>query len=249
MKSHLECPDQDFYEYNSANVRGIDTIRDIGSGCQYAAFSGGIKIYLLDECHKITPDGQAALLKLLEDTPSHVFFILCTTDPEKLITTIKTRCSRFEVSALPRHSQMKLLRDVCGKEGVEIDSPILIKIADSCNGSPRQALVMLDQIIDIVDPDIAMQAIIDCTVDDVKVLDLCRALVGGRATWAEVSTILKGLTGEPESIRYAVLGYLNSVLLNRGDDRTAKTITYFCESYMYVGKAGLSLSCYMAVTQ
>jgi len=245
MKVHLGCSDQDFYEYNSANVRGIDTIRDIGSSCQYSAFSGGVKMYLLDECHKITLDGQHALLKLLEDTPPHVFFVLCTTEPDKLIPTIRTRCSRFDVASLTRHNLLKLLKNVCEKEGVQVDPAVLTKIVTSCNGSPRQALVMLDQVIDISDPDLAIQVIRDCTVDDVKVLDLCRALVGGRVSWSEVAGILKGLDSDPESVRYAVLGYLNAVMLSNPSERIAKAISAFSESYIYTGKAGLTLSCYM----
>jgi DNA polymerase-3 subunit gamma/tau len=245
IAKELKCSDRDFQEYNSANVRGIDTIREIANNCRYAPLSGKIKIYLLDEIHKATNDAQNALLKLLEDTPSHVRFILCTTDPDKLLKTIKTRCSSFQVSSLKITNIVKLLDWVCEEEKVEVDQKVINKIAESCDGSPRQALVMLDQIIDIEDEEIAFKAILDSTIDERNILDLCRKLLGTGKRWAELSQILKVIDEEPEKCRYAILSYLSKVLLNNPSDRVAQMIDLFSDSYIYKGKAGLILSCYM----
>lgn len=247
VANELGCSERDFFEYNSANVRGIDTIRDIATNAVYAPLNGKIKVYLLDEFHKATNDAQNAILKLLEDTPKHVVFILCTTDPEKLLKTIKTRCSTYQVNALPRIKILTLLKNVSKQEEVDVDIEVLKKISDICQGSPRQALVLLDQVIDIEDTDLAIQAIVDNTVDEVKVLDLCRVLMKPRKSWKEVSDIIKGLENtEVENIRYAILGYLSSVLLNKESDQVLNMIEVFSSSWMYSGKAGLISSCYMA---
>jgi len=143
MANELKCSDRDLQEYNSSNTRGIDTIREIANNCRYSPLNGKVKIYLLDEIHKATNDAQNALLKLLEDTPNHVRFILCTTDPEKLLKTIKTRCSTFVVSSLQRAKIMKLLKWVCEEEKCDISQKVIQKIAECADGSPRQSLVLL----------------------------------------------------------------------------------------------------------
>lgn len=247
IKEELNCSDKDFYEYNVADVRGIDTIRDISSNSRFAPLSGKVKMYLLDECHKLTTDAQNALLKLLEDTPSHVRFLLCTTDPEKLIKTIRTRCSTYSVSLLPKAKILKLLKLVVNLEEKEVAPEIIKKITDVSNGSPRQALVILDQVVDIEDDEIALQTIIDSTVDEVKVLDLCRMLVDKNTSWEKICNCIKGLENtEPETIRYSVLGYFTSILLNKDSPVIVQLIEIFSDSWIYSGKAGLVSSCYMS---
>lgn len=246
IANKLGCSDRDFSEFNSANVRGIETIREIATNSAYAPMSGKVKVYLLDEFHKATVDAQNAILKLLEDTPQHVVFILCTTDPEKLLKTIKTRCSTYQVNSLPRIKIVSLLKKVCQEEGVEVSAEILKRIADVSQGGPRQALVLLDQVIDIEDEELALQTIIDNTVDEIKVLDLCRLLIK-KSSWQEIANTIKGLEStEVENIRYAILGYLSAVLLSKGDERIANLIEIFSPSWMYTGRAGLTSSCFLS---
>lgn len=244
IKRELGCSEKDFFEYNMANTRGIDTIREIIANAIYAPLNGSKKIYLIDEAHKLTTDAQNSLLKILEDTPDHIRFILCTTDPDKLIATIRNRCTAYQVSPLIAPLMTALLKGVCKKEGLDIRPTILREIVKVSEGSPRHALVLLEQISDIHDDDVALRIIGEGLVNEAKTIELCRALL--KKDWGDVATILKGLTVEPESVRYAILGYMNSVLLSKGDDRTANIITLFTESFMYSGKAGLSLSCYLS---
>jgi len=249
MKSYLECSDEDFHEYNAANTRGIDTIREIRSTAEYKPWLGKVKIYLLDEVHKLTNDAQNAVLKLLEDTPEHVRFVLCTTDPEKLLKTIRTRCTTFQVSALPKRSIVKLLRDVCTNERVLIDKgfeKVVEEIARVSEGLPRKALVLLDQVIDLNNED-ALKAIEKVTLNESTTLELCQLLIESVPNkWGRVATILKGLDTEPETVRYSILGYLAVVLLNKGDVRVAQMISIFSESFMYSGRAGLIAACFLA---
>jgi len=249
MKSYLECSDEDFHEYNAANTRGIDTIREIRSTAEYKPWLGKVKIYLLDEVHKLTNDAQNAVLKLLEDTPEHVRFVLCTTDPEKLLKTIRTRCTTFQLSALPKRSIVKLLRDICKNEQVTIDQgfeKVLEEIARVSEGLPRKALVLLDQVIDLNNED-ALKAIEKVTLNESTTLELCQLLIESVPNkWERVAVILKGLDTEPETVRYSILGYLAVVLLNKGDVRVAQMISIFSESFMYSGRAGLIATCFLA---
>jgi len=249
MKSYLECSDEDFHEYNASNTRGIDTIREIRSTAEYKPWLGKVKIYLLDECHQLTKDAQSAVLKLLEDTPEHVRFILCTTDPEKLLKTIRTRCTTFQVSALPKRIILQLLRSICEQEKIPIDgdfSKVLEEIARVSEGLPRKALVLLDQVVDLNDEE-ALKAIEKTTMNESTTLELCQLLIDSvPKKWERVAIILKGLDVEPETVRYSILGYLGVVLLNKGDLRVAQMISIFSESFMYSGKAGLIAACYLA---
>ena len=249
MKSYLECSDEDFHEYNAANTRGIDTIREIRSTAEYKPWLGKVKIYLLDEVHKLTNDAQNAVLKLLENTPEHVRFVLCTTDPEKLLKTIRTRCTTFQVSALPKRIILQLLRSICEQEKIPIDgdfSKVLEEIARVSEGLPRKALVLLDQVVDLNDEE-ALKAIEKVTLNESTTLELCQLLIESVPNkWGRVATILKGLDTEPETVRYSILGYLAVVLLNKGDVRVAQMISIFSESFMYSGRAGLIAACFLA---
>jgi DNA polymerase III subunit gamma/tau len=244
IAKELKCSDRDFYEYNSANLRGIDSMREIINSIKYAPLNGKIKVYLLDEFHQATKDAQNALLKLLEDTPEHVVFILCTTEPEKIIKTIKTRCTHFPVTRLQKAKIINLLKEITKKEKIEMEDKIFQKIAEVCDGSPRQALVILDQIIDIPDDESAFMAIQNMTVNETSVLELAQALLQ-KSKWATVSKILKEIDGEPEKIRYAILNYMSMVLLSKDSPRASIIMDVFLESWMYSGKAGMIQACYI----
>lgn len=151
IKKELGCSDLYFFEINAADARGIDSIRQMISDCRFLPWIGSTKVYVLDEVHQMTKEAQNALLKILEDTPQHVYFILCTTEPKKIISTIKTRCSTYQVSPLPASLIRDLLVWVCNEERKEVPNEVLNAISQTCEGSPRQALVSLDQVIDIDD--------------------------------------------------------------------------------------------------
>jgi len=183
---------------------------------------------------------------LLEDTPKHVRFILCTTDPDKIIVGVKQRCSIYQVGLLKRSKILKILKWVLKEEQVEVNDSILNKITEFCGGSPRQALVMLDQVIDIADENVALQVILDSTISEDNLRDLIQKLLQVGTTWKSISAILKNIDDDPEKVRMAILNYLSKVLLDSPSDRVAGIMNLFVENWFYSGKSGMILSCFLA---
>lgn len=250
IASLLKCSEEDLFEYNTANLRGIDTIREIDQNCKYAPMTGGVKVYILDEFHKTTKDFQNAFLKLLEDPPSHVYFVLCTTDPDQVIKTIHTRCTSYQVKPLLNSQMNKLLSDILISEGIEdFPSTVLNKIIEVSEGCPRQALVILDQIIDITDEKVALNAIASFSGDAHEIIDICRILIDKKSgsKWAQIRIMLKTIDAEPETVRRAILGYFTNALLGTdSNDRIAEILGCFTDSWFNSGKGGMVQALYFA---
>ena len=239
----------DFFNYNISEMRGIDTAREIISRCNLSPMGGKCKVYVLNEVHKATNEWQNAMLDILEKPQMHVYFILVTTEPEKLLKTVRDRTVAYQVTTLTQMKIIGLLKSILEKEKVDwVSDKVLTEIAKSCEGGPRRAVKLLDQIIDLDTDEKMIQMIFDNSVSETTTLELCQALIKGKP-WADVRTILNGLDigKDAESIRYAILEYMCKVLLgNNANDRIADLISLFSESVMYSGRAGLVAQCYFA---
>lgn len=246
IKNMFACSDKDYYEMNAANTRGIDTIREIDSNAKLAPMNGKVKVYLIDECHQITGTASEALLKLLEDPPRHCYFVLCTTNPEKLLGTIKTRCATYQVEALKKRDILTLCKRVMSEEEADVSISVLTEIAKVCDGSPRKALVLLEAVIGMSSEEEQIKVVNAAMADEATIKDLIDALTRG-AKWGEISKILKAIDGDAEGTRRQILGYMNAILLNNGDPKIAILMSNFAENYYDSGKAGLTMSCFMAV--
>lgn len=216
IANKLGCVGEDFVEINSASFRGIDTIREIINNSQFMPIEGRCRVWLIDECHKLTNDAQNALLKILEDTPNHVYFILCTTEPQKLISTIKGRCLQLQLLPLNETELKQLLRRVAHKEGHELEDNVLDQIVGSSKGFPRNALQILEMVL-AATPENRLEAAKKAEAEVVQSIELCRALAK-KAPWSTIAKILDGMKDQdPEGIRRAVLGYCQSTLLKGTD--------------------------------
>lgn len=247
LKDRLGCHDFDYQEINSAKNRGIDTMRDIERTMYNAPAAGPCRVYLFDEFHKTTNDGQNAALKMLEDTPKHVYFILATTDPSKLIPAIRTRCSHMPVRALTHNELEGLVRDVSKKEAIKLDEETVDELAAAAGGSARTVLVLLEKIANLP-PEGRSAAIAEKQAEENQAIDLCRSLIKG-GKWRVVADILKNLTADPEEVRYAVLGYARQVLLKGGAEMHAAYIVIECFAKPFYDSkaAGLAAACYEAL--
>jgi DNA polymerase-3 subunit gamma/tau len=237
------------HEINTANNRGIDTAREIEEAMQYNVIGNGTKSYIIDECHNITAVAQDALLKPLEDTPKHVYFFLCTTNPEKLKKAIHTRCTHIKMSSVDPEVLYKYMRRLAVKEGINVPKEIVQSIAENCEGSPRQALVLLEKVATMENAEQMAEIVKTGAVEDADTRDLCQALLKAKS-WKPVADILKRMktdNTEAEQIRYAVLGYMNAVLLNSGATRAAACIQEFSEPFYNAGAPLLTLACFNTV--
>jgi len=137
----------DIVEIDAASNRGIDDIRDLRERVAFSPASARVKVYILDEAHMLTPPAFNALLKILEEPPAHVVFVLATTEPYKMPPTILSRCQRFEFRSVPVSRLVEHLKRVSGEEGAEASEEALRLIARRARGSVRDALVILEQVI------------------------------------------------------------------------------------------------------
>jgi len=137
----------DIIEIDAASNRGIDDVRDLRERVIYSPAAARTKVYILDEAHMLTPPAFNALLKMLEEPPAHVVFVLATTEPHRMPPTILSRCQRFDFRSVPALKLVAHLAHICGEEGIEASESALRLIARRARGSVRDALVVLEQVI------------------------------------------------------------------------------------------------------
>jgi len=243
IAKELGCGEYDINELNLSEQRGIDAARSIIEECSFLPM-GNNRVWILDECHGSTKDFQNAILKVLEDTPPNNYFILCSTDPGKLLKTIKNRCTKYEVKPLHSREMSSLLVSIARAEHKELPIDMKNNIIQQCEGSPRAAIVMLEQVLGL-NKDDANNIIETYKTTEQQVITLCRTLMN-RPSWKEVVAIISNLKEEPEGIRWNVLMYLNTCLLKGGSDKIFKLMECFKDNYYDSKKSGLSMSCWKA---
>ena len=137
----------DVLEIDGASNNGVEQVRELRETCKYAPANSKFKIYIIDEVHMLSTAAFNALLKTLEEPPSHVKFMFATTDPEKVLPTILSRCQRFDLRRIPVALITQHLAHIAKKEKVKIDEPALHAIARGADGGMRDAESTLDQLI------------------------------------------------------------------------------------------------------
>ncbi|MGD9692733.1 MAG: DNA polymerase III subunit gamma/tau [Phycisphaerales bacterium] len=143
----MQGRDTDVIEIDAASNRGVDEARDLIASCVYRPMRGEFKIYIIDEVHMLTIAAFNALLKTMEEPPSHVKFILCTTDAHKVPATIQSRCQRFDFRNIPTKRIAEHLAEVVKKEGLKAEASVVMSVARLGQGSMRDALSILDRLL------------------------------------------------------------------------------------------------------
>ncbi len=136
----------DTIEIDAASNRGIDEIRDLREKVKYMPSGSRIKIYIIDEVHMLTPEAFNALLKMLEEPPAHVIFVLATTEPHRVLPTIVSRCQRFDFHRIKTADLINRLSEIASAESISIEDETLALIAKHAQGGMRDAISTLDQL-------------------------------------------------------------------------------------------------------
>lgn len=139
--------DLDVIEIDGASNRGVQEARDLIAGAGLSPARCRCRIYIIDEVHMLTTESFNTLLKTMEEPPEHVKFILCTTEPHKVLPTIQSRCQRFDFKPIPRRLIAEHLANVVKQEGVEVDEAALSRVAELGAGSMRDALSVMDRLL------------------------------------------------------------------------------------------------------
>jgi len=199
----------DVLEIDGASNRGIDEVRELRDTVKYAPASSRFKIYIIDEVHMLTKEAFNALLKTLEEPPAHVKFMFATTEPEKVLPTILSRCQRFDLRRIPAALIVKHLKHIAKLEKVKIDEAALFAIARGADGAMRDAESTLDQLISFCGEKIEEPEVLSMfgLAAQSQILGMARAILGGEAEAAlrELNELAK---------RGKDLGRLLSDLLN-----------------------------------
>lgn len=234
-KSILNGKNNDLIEVNAADHRGIADIRSL---CQYMPLMPlhlKKKVFILDEAHQLTNDAQSSLLKELEEAPEHVFIILCSTHPSKIIPTVKNRCQTFKFPSLKKQDMVKLLEEVATFEGHDFTQDVYNLIADLSSGSPRNGLVKLQQAIQLGSSNKRdIEALLaGSEEDDDNVMQLCFAIIGGNKRWSDITNIFDSCKhlGAP-AIGMIVAGYLRNQLLKAANQDTAEKVSKMLELFV-----------------
>ena len=175
----------DLIEIDAASNRGIDDIRSLKESVAYAPIKGKYKVYIIDEAHMLTKEAFNALLKTLEEPPPRTVFILCTTELDKIIPTIQSRCQRIIFKKLPQGLIVERLKEICQKENISYEEEALRVIANASEGCMRDAASILDQAAIYCDNNITAQKVREFLgiVSKERIEEFLKALLQGNTAY------------------------------------------------------------------
>ena len=219
----------DLIEVDAASNRGIDEVRGIREKVAFRPSEARYKVYILDEVHMLTEPAFNALLKTLEEPPPHVIFVLVTTEPQKIPSTILSRCQRFDFRRIPLHDIVNHLKYIADQEGLTVEPMALGLIARSATGSLRDAQSLLDQLMSYGGEEISLaqvQAVLG-TVPSQAVGELVGQLVARNvAKGLDVINRVIGDGVDPRQFSLQVVEYLRELLLIKlGEDTSLVRVT------------------------
>ena len=168
----------DVIEIDAASNTGVDNIREIIERAQFAPVQCRYKVYVIDECHMLSTQAFNALLKTLEEPPKHVVFVLATTDPQRVLSTIISRCQRFDFRRIPMNGMVEHLTQIAANENINITQEAVTLVAQVSQGGLRDAESLLDQ-LGLLSGEVTPEKVWDLvgSVSEHDLLDLLKAIV------------------------------------------------------------------------
>jgi len=206
----------DVIEIDAASNRKIDEIRDLLDKIPYMPTALRTKVYIIDEVHQLTNEASSALLKTLEEPPSHIVFVLATTEPHKLLPTIVSRCQKFDFSLVSAQDMCRLLEHIATREGIQVEGEAVAMIAEHAHGSVRDAIGVMDQIANLSGELITQEQLADMLgeVETDLVFEMVD-LIADRDTPGTLTCVgnLVEDGKEPRQFVEALIGHLRSLFL------------------------------------
>jgi DNA polymerase III gamma/tau subunit len=244
LANTLGCPAFGVAEINCAEVRGIDSVREIADAVKTYPLSGK-RVFILDEIVQLPKTTQQAFLKVLEDTPDHTYFFLCASDVSGLLPTFLGRCFLLNLSPLNKEQLTEIIVNVARKEERELRGAVLNAIIAQCKGSARSALNLLEAAFTAKGQMEQLSAIGAATLEEEEIPIFLGKLLLSRAKWETVAAIIAKVEDKDiESLRRGLLGYACKALLEgwKGVDRRHAflLIRMFEEPMFMSGRAGLA---------
>lgn len=223
--TEVGCKEGDLLEIDAATHTGIDDMREAAASLLYRPLGeGAVKAVIVDECHALSKAAVQSLLKILEEPPPWVYWFLCTTEPGRILTTIRTRCLHLALSPVQTRPLIDLLLSIAKEE--KIRNPAIAEIALVCaqkaEGSPRQAIANLSLCFGAKTKEEAQQLLRDGAAPG-EAIELARMLARG-ASWIDIQDILgrlKEAEANPESVRHVVRAYITTLILGAKSEKQA----------------------------
>ncbi|MED4262488.1 DNA polymerase III subunit gamma/tau [Priestia megaterium] len=214
----------DVIEIDAASNNGVDEIRDIRDKVKYAPSAVRYKVYIIDEVHMLSIGAFNALLKTLEEPPSHVIFILATTEPHKIPLTIISRCQRFDFKRISPEDIVYRMKEVLGSEELEVSEDALYEIAKASEGGMRDALSLLDQAISYSTEKVSLEDVLSITgaVSQVFIVKIVQAIFNENIVEAldSVESLIKN-GKDPARFVEDLIFYYRDVLLYQASEENA----------------------------
>jgi DNA polymerase III gamma/tau subunit len=251
LRAKLGCVEEEFKVYDFGSEGGIDTVRGFKNSVgAYSLYGGKSRIYFCEEIHGASSEAQSALLLLLENLPSHVYFFLATNYPEKLKPALLNRCCRIHLKPLDDDAMNEVLSDIITKEKMTLSAAVRTKIVAESKGSARFAVQLLEKMAGLA-TDKERLAYIESTDTKNQAFEIVKALGNSRTKWPEMVKLLESIEEvekDPERIRHLVLACAKNALKKNWNGNRAYLILLAFESNWYDSKsAGLWRACWEVV--
>jgi len=246
LAKELGANDMDITEINFADQNGVDTARDIRAKMFYRPSCGEARVWILDEFHMATAQAINCLLKPMEDTPPFTYFMICTTNPAKVIGTTKTRSVQYVLNSYTEDQIKYIVKRVARGEKKPLSQEVYDTIAASSFGSGRLALNILEKVIDL--PEEKQVATAKIVADmEMEGQFIGKLLLNKKTDWKDIAQAITNAKSEPESIRQQILGYATAIILKSANPRAYLILECFHEDFYTTGKSGLARACWMTM--
>lgn len=210
--------DIDVIEIDAASNTGVDNVRDLIANASYRPARSRFKVYIIDEVHMLSKAAFNALLKTMEEPPEHVKFILATTEPEKVLPTILSRCQRYDFRNIPTREIADHLKEICKQEKIKADEDALLLVAKAGAGSMRDALSLLDRLLSVGEKELSVEMIEEMLgLPRTQIIfDLAQAIGEGdvKATLTQTDKIVTGGLS-PDTLLGSLVDHLRNLLVLR----------------------------------